>query len=200
MKQNDPRKTPLPSVGRAVLRGILLVFCLILFVNQVKSAGVPRIQYDPIIRRIAFKYDVDPELVHSIIRAESNYNSQAVSPKGAIGLMQLMPDTAKQLGVSDPYDPIENIEAGVKLLKDLMDTYGQKEELVLAAYNAGTEAVKKHKGIPPFPETIQYIKRVKAYWDPVKSGRRNTKIYSFINKSGRRVITNDHNYYLMNKK
>jgi soluble lytic murein transglycosylase-like protein len=146
---------------------------------------------------MAQRYDVDPELIHSIIRAESNYDSQAVSSKGAIGLMQLMPETAKELGVQNIYDPTENIEGGVKLLKDLLDTYNHKEELVLAAYNAGPEAVKKHKGIPPFPETIQYIKRVKSFWESKRP--RRTKIYSFRDQSGRLIITNDRNYYLMNK-
>ncbi|MFC2168701.1 lytic transglycosylase domain-containing protein [Acidobacteriota bacterium] len=120
-------------------------------------------RYDQIIRKMAQKYNVDPELIHSIIRAESNYDSRAVSPKGAVGLMQLMPDTAKEYGVIDRYDPEDNIEGGVKLLKDLIRTYDQKDDLVLAAYNAGSEAVKKHKGVPPFPETVQYIQRVKSY-------------------------------------
>lgn len=157
-------------------------------------------QYDQIIREIAQKYNMDPNLIHSIIRAESNYDSQAVSPKGAVGLMQLMPDTAKDYGVKDRYDPVENIEGGVKLLKDLFQTYDQKNDLVLAAYNAGPEAVKKHEGIPPYPETIQYIQRVKSYWNPDQSTERNKKIYSFRNKSGRLIITNDRNYYLRNKK
>jgi soluble lytic murein transglycosylase-like protein len=200
MRPQYARQAYQTSVFRIILKGIFFIFCLSLLFQQVWSAGAPRSQFDSIIRQIARKYDVDPELVHSIIRAESNYDSQAVSPKGAVGLMQLMPETAKQLGVSDPYDPLENIEGGVKHLKDLMDTYNQKEELVLAAYNAGTEAVKKHKGIPPFPETIQYIKRVKSYWTPDKSTGTKTKIYSFVDKSGRRVISNDRNYYLMNKK
>jgi len=157
-------------------------------------------QYDQIIRRIAQKYNVDPDLIHSIIRAESNYDSQAVSPKGAVGLMQLMPDTAKDYGVKDLYDPVENIEGGVKFLKDLFQTYDQKDDLVLAAYNAGPEAVKKHEGIPPYPETIQYIKRVKSYWNPDQSSNQNKKIFSFRDKSGRLIITNDRNYYLRNKK
>ncbi len=174
--------------------------CFIFLTHQAWGKNDTGRQYDQIIRRIAQKYNVDPDLIHSIIRAESNYNSQAVSPKGAVGLMQLMPDTAKDYGVKDRYDPVENIEGGVKFLKDLFQTYDQKDDLVLAAYNAGPEAVKKHEGIPPYPETIQYIQRVKSYWNPNQSSNKNKKIFSFRDKSGRLIITNDRNYYLRNKR
>ena len=110
------------------------------------------------IRKVAKKHGIEPELIHAIIRAESNYESTAVSPKGAIGLMQLMPTTAKAYGVNDFCDPEENIEGGTKYLKDLIKLYQGKTSLVLAAYNAGQEAVKKYKGIPPYPETRNYIK------------------------------------------
>ena len=188
------------AISRFFKVGILLVACFIFLSHQVMGNSASVRQYDQIIREIAQKYNMDPNLIHSIIRAESNYDSQAVSPKGAVGLMQLMPDTAKDYGVKDRYDPVENIEGGVKLLKDLFQTYDQKNDLVLAAYNAGPEAVKKHEGIPPYPETIQYIQRVKSYWNPDQSTERNKKIYSFRNKSGRLIITNDRNYYLRNKK
>jgi len=156
-------------------------------------------QYDNIIRQMARKYEVDAELIHSIIRAESNYDSQAVSPKGAVGLMQLMPSTAKDYGVEDPYDPVENIEGGVRLLKDLLKTYEKEEDLVLAAYNAGPDAVKKHKGIPPYPETLRYIQKVKSFRNTEKLPS-SRQIYSFRDKTGRLIITNDHNFYLRNKK
>jgi len=187
-------------ITRIFLVSILLFLCFIILNQQAYGKNVSGRQYDQIIRRIAQEYNVDPNLIHSIIRAESNYDSQAVSPKGAVGLMQLMPETAKEYGVNDRYDPVENIEGGVKFLKDLFKTYDQKNDLVLAAYNAGPEAVKKHKGVPPFPETIQYIQRVKSYWNPEQSLKINTKIYSFRDNSGRRIITNDRNYYLRNKK
>jgi soluble lytic murein transglycosylase-like protein len=177
-----------------------LFFCFIFLSDEAFGENASGRKYDQIIRRIAQKYDVDPELIHSIIKAESNYDSRAVSPKGAVGLMQLMPDTAKEYGVKDRYDPVENIEGGTKFLKDLFQTYDQKDDLVLAAYNAGPEAVKKHKGIPPYPETVQYIQRVKSYWNPEQSPNRNKKIFSFRDKSGRLIITNDRNYYLRNKK
>lgn len=187
-------------LSRFFLMGILFFFCSIFLSHHALGKNASGRQYDLIIRRIAQKYDVDPELIHSIIRAESNYDSRAVSPKGAVGLMQLMPDTAKEYGVKDRYDPVENIEGGVKYLKELLQTYDQKNDLVLAAYNAGPEAVKKHNGIPPYPETVQYIQRVKSYWNPEQSLKINKKIYSFRNKSGRLIITNDRNYYLRNKK
>ncbi len=178
-----------------------MLVCFVILTHQAWGKNASDRQYDQIIRRIAQKYDVDPELIHSIIKAESNYDSQAVSPKGAVGLMQLMPDTAKEYGVRNRYDPFENIEGGTKFLKDLFQTYDQKDDLVLAAYNAGPEAVKKHKGVPPYPETVQYIQRVKSYWNPEQSPpNKNKKIFSFRDKSGRLIITNDRNYYLRNKK
>jgi len=97
--------------------------------------------------------------VDSVIRVESNYNPYALSPKGARGLMQLMPGTARDLGVGNSFDPRENIEAGVRYLKQLQDLY-QDDRLALAAYNAGPGAVQKYKTVPPYPETQAYVKRV----------------------------------------
>ncbi len=188
------------AISRFMIVSILLFFCFVFLTHQVWGKNASGRQYDQIIRKFAQKYNVDPELIHSIIRAESNYDSQAVSLKGAVGLMQLMPDTAKEYGVNNRYDPAENIEGGVKFLKELFQTYDQKDDLVLAAYNAGPEAVKKHKGIPPYPETVQYIKRVKSYWNQEQPPNRNKKIFSFRDKSGRLIITNDRNYYLRNKR
>jgi len=157
-------------------------------------------KYDSIIRTMANQYGIDPQLIHSIIRAESNYDPQAVSSKGAVGLMQLMPATAKAYGVKDLYDPIENISGGIKYLNDLIRTYQQDHELILAAYNAGQDAVKKYNGGPPYPETVNYIRRVKTYWGKDTPERKKTVVYRFRDKSGRLVLTNDKNYYLMNKK
>jgi len=196
----QPLSSKKSIISRFLLIGVFLFVCFIFLTHQAWGKNASDRQYDQIIRRIAQQYDVDPELIHSIIKAESNYDSQAVSPKGAVGLMQLMPDTAKEYGVSNRYDPIENIEGGTKFLKDLFQTYDQRDDLVLAAYNAGPGAVKKHKGIPPYPETVQYIQRVKSYWNPEKSQKKNKKIFSFRDKSGRLIITNDRNYYLRNKK
>jgi soluble lytic murein transglycosylase-like protein len=107
----------------------------------------------------AVRYGIDPLLVHSVIRVESNYNPVAVSPKGAEGLMQLIPSTARRFGVSNSFDVHENIEAGVKYLKYLLDLFGD-ERLAVAAYNAGESAVLRYGNVPPYPETVDYVYRV----------------------------------------
>jgi len=107
----------------------------------------------------AKNFDVNPLLVDSVIQVESNYNPFAVSPKGAQGLMQLMPATALRFGVTDSFDPKQNIEAGVRYLKLLQDTF-QDDRLAIAAYNAGEKAVAKYKDVPPYPETVSYIAKV----------------------------------------
>lgn len=154
--------------------------------------------YDPVVRRVAKRYGVEPELIHAIIRAESNYESTAVSPKGAIGLMQLMPATGKAYGVNDFIDPEENIEGGTKYLKDLIRLYEGKTSLVLAAYNAGQEAVRKYKGIPPYPETRDYIKRIQAGYKNANL-RTRTIIYTYYDADGKLVLTNDARLYALNK-
>jgi len=147
-------------------------------------------RYDPVVRQIAGRYDVVPSLVHSIIAAESAYNRFAVSDKGAQGLMQLMPGTARDYGVEDSFDIIQNIEGGVKYLKDLQKTYPGRIDLVLAAYNAGRSAVAKYNGVPPYAETKTYVARVKSFLrdSPV---RKRTAIYETVDAEGRRIVTND---------
>jgi Transglycosylase SLT domain len=112
------------------------------------------------IREISRQYGVDPTLVEAIIRAESAFNRTAMSPKGAGGLMQLMPMTAAALGVLDRFEPGENIRGGVRHLRYLLDRYHGSVALAVAAYNAGEGAVDAHRGIPPYPETEQYVQRV----------------------------------------
>jgi hypothetical protein len=117
-------------------------------------------RYNSIIDRVAAEQGVDPRLVHAVIEVESNYQERARSPKGAKGLMQLMPETARQYAVRDPYDPVANIEAGIKHLKSLLARYTQNLSLALAAYNAGEGAVDRFGGIPPYPETRNYVSRI----------------------------------------
>jgi hypothetical protein len=105
------------------------------------------------------KNGIDPNLVKAVIQTESNFKANAISPKGAMGLMQLMPPTAKMLGVEDALDPMENIEGGTKFLGDMMSEF-QDRKLALAAYNAGPAAVKKYKGIPPYTETQNYVSKI----------------------------------------
>lgn len=147
-------------------------------------------KYSPIIREASQKYKVSEKLIHSIIAVESNYDSRAVSSKGAKGLMQLMPDTAKEYGVRNIYDPRQNIEGGVKYLAELIDLYNGKLDHILAAYNAGREAVKQHKGVPPYRETRNYIRKVKNLYNGPFSIPGRTEIKKYVDKSGRLVLTN----------
>jgi hypothetical protein len=156
-------------------------------------------KYDSIITKAAVKYGLPSDLIHSIIKAESNYNPTAVSHKGAVGLMQLMPSTAKQYGVNNLYDPEDNVLGGTKYLKDLSSLYQKNLDLVLAAYNAGQEAVKKYQGIPPYQETIEYIEKVKSSYGK-KSIAGRTKIYKYRDQNGRIVITNNIFLYLKHRK
>ena len=118
-------------------------------------------RYDSIIEKAAMSAAVEPNLLRAVIVVESGFNSQAISKRGAIGLMQLMPATASRFGVSNPFDPRENVHAGARYLKFLIDRFGQDIRLALAAYNAGEEAVDRNGGqIPPFTETMAYVPRV----------------------------------------
>lgn len=116
--------------------------------------------YDRLINDVCLKYGVNPSLVKAIIKAESDFDAAAVSEDGAKGLMQLMPQTADDMGVDDVYDPENNINGGVKYLRRLMRIFKSDIKLVVAAYNAGENAVIKYKGVPPFKETREYVKKV----------------------------------------
>lgn len=120
-------------------------------------------RYEALVQEHAAKHALRPELVRAVIQVESGYNARATSPKGAMGLMQLMPDTARELGVRDPYDPAQNIGGGTRYLRQLLDKYDGRVELALAAYNAGSGAVDRHHGrVPPYRETQDYVEKVGA--------------------------------------
>ena len=123
-------------------------------------AATPSSPLIGIIRAAAQRHNVPHELVSAVIRVESGFNVRAVSPKGARGLMQLMPQTANILGVRDSFDPSDNIDGGVRYLRGLLDQYGNNLPLVLAAYNAGEGAVKRHGGVPPYAETQAYVEKI----------------------------------------
>ena len=174
---------------------------------QMMSVAPPPAHIEQLVAKSARAHDVDPLLVQSVIQVESNYNHYAVSPKGAEGLMQLMPATARMLGVSNSFDPAQNIEAGVKYLRYLQSVY-KDDRLALAAYNAGPKAVDKYSGTPPFDETRNYVNQVgqryqtakqneaakiaaqppAAVADETPTGEKHPKLEQSIDQDGRLVL------------
>jgi soluble lytic murein transglycosylase-like protein len=142
--QSDARTVPgmEPAVTRSALR-------------------LPRTRFDPYIEQVARQTGLSPSLIKAVALVESGFDPQAVSPKGAQGLMQLMPGTAQKYGVRDAFDPGENLLAGAKHLRGLLDEFGGDLTLALAAYNAGSAAVRRHGGVPAFPETRNYVRKVR---------------------------------------
>jgi soluble lytic murein transglycosylase-like protein len=121
-----------------------------------------RSDFDDIIGSAASTFAIDGALLHAVISVESDYLATARSPKGALGLMQLMPDTARAFGVSDPFDPEQNVNGGARYLKYLLDKYGDRLDIALSAYNAGEKALARHGGkVPPFRETLRYVELVR---------------------------------------
>lgn len=166
------------------------------YVSSKKSnkASVPQ-KYRQKIKELSNKYGVKESLIIAVARAESGFNPFAVSKKGAVGIMQLMPKTALEYGVINRYNADQNLEAGVKHLKYLHKVYKGDLPLVLAAYNAGGEAVKKHKGVPPYSETQNYIKRVMKYMGKVYNKytyKNKLKIYQYQSEDGKIVITDSY--------
>ena len=125
--------------------------------------------YEGEILKAARQYNIDPDLVRAVIKVESNFSSTAVSQKGAIGVMQLMPETAQDYSVNDPFNPTENINGGTKYLKDLVEMFNGNLQLALAAYNAGQNAVIKYGfKVPPYAETIDYVEKVLTHYGNLK--------------------------------
>jgi soluble lytic murein transglycosylase-like protein len=120
--------------------------------------------FDPIISRLCKKYEIEEALVKAVIKAESDFDPAAISKKGAQGLMQLMPETARDLAVTNPFHPTQNLEGGIRYLRKLLDQFQGNLQLALAAYNAGENAVLKYNQIPPYEETQTYVRRVLNYY------------------------------------
>jgi soluble lytic murein transglycosylase-like protein len=129
------------------------------------SGGIPA-NIDQLVDQTANRYQVDPKLVHAIIRVESDYDPKAVSSKGAMGLMQLIPATAQRFGVANPFDPKQNLDGGVNYLKRLLGLFQGDLNLSLAAYNAGEHSVQRDGGIPAIPETQKYVRKVTEIYQP----------------------------------
>lgn len=130
-----------------------------------------RADIDEIIDTYSDKYGIDSDFIKAIIKQESGFKKNAQSKKGAMGLMQLMPETAKSMGVINAYDPIQNIEGGTKYLKGLMDRFDGDKKLALAAYNAGPNAVKRYGGIPPYKETQNYVKNIMSVYEKLQQAK-----------------------------
>ncbi|MDE3170878.1 MAG: lytic transglycosylase domain-containing protein [Acidobacteriota bacterium] len=162
------------------------------------SAAVSDPELDQIVRQAAERHDLDPALVKAVITTESNWNPYALSRKGAMGLMQLVPSTAERFGVGDPYDPAQNIEGGTAYLKELLDRYHGDLKRSLAAYNAGPGAVDASGGVPWYPETRRYVRKVtNAYFrsdvdhPSTLTGFRKKPVRREVEADGSVVFTNE---------
>jgi soluble lytic murein transglycosylase-like protein len=143
------------------------------------NRGFTQQDIDAAIDAAAVRHNVDPSLVRSVVKVESNFNPNAVSRKGAMGLMQLMPSTARSLNVANPFDPAQNVDAGVRHLRKLLDSYGGNVSLSLAAYNAGSGAVARSAGVPHFRETQNYVRRIT---DLYSAGGASSSIFSPVHE------------------
>lgn len=163
-----------------------------------QSASAPGDHLDQIVQQAAERHDLDPALVKAVISTESGWNPTAISRKGAVGLMQLIPETAERFGVGNAFDPVQNVEGGTSYLKSLLDHYNGDLTKTLAAYNAGERAVDQSGGIPAYPETERYVQKVTdAYFRP-NSGRDpslwsppRAPIRQEVDSKGRIIFTNE---------
>lgn len=135
-----------------------------------KLVPLPDVDLEPLIAQHSGSQNLDPKLVRALIQTESGYNPRALSNKGAMGLMQLMPATASLLNVRNPYDPDDNLRGGTRYLRQMIDRFAGRVELALSAYNAGPGAVERHRGIPPYAETRDYVRRVLALYRGGEAG------------------------------
>jgi len=174
----DPRYRGLPGYASGTAAGYL------------RLARTDTARYGSEIKDASARYGVPEKLVHAVIRVESAFNPHAVSVKGAQGLMQLMPETASMLGVRNSFDPQQNIDGGVRHLRGLIDRFGNDLPLALAAYNAGEKAVMNYRGIPPFPETRDYVTRVLQIYDGGVAASPSSVVYRTIGEDGSIVYTN----------
>jgi soluble lytic murein transglycosylase-like protein len=158
VRLNNLQKAAAPAKKRTASMSTPLVIAP-LFTGSQNSSANPTVS--DLVQDAARRYQVDPLLVHSVIRVESGFNPEAVSVKGAEGLMQLIPSTAQRFGAKNAFDPKQNIDAGVHYLKYLQDRFPNDLTLSLAAYNAGEGAVTRYNSVPPYPETVDYVKKVK---------------------------------------
>lgn len=147
------------------------------------------VHYDRIIENKSAKYNLDPSLIRALITAESNWDSTAISQKGAIGLMQIMPDTATDMQISNPFDPEQNIEAGSRYIRLLLDKFDGYLELAIAAYNAGPTTVERAGGVPRITETRQFLNNVLSIHQG-KPSKKPSRIYRVQNKDGSILFTN----------
>lgn len=165
--------------------------------------SAPFEDYSSIVTRAATKYDLEPELIHAVIKTESNGNHMAVSKKGAMGLMQLMPSTANDMAVGDPFNAEENIEGGARYLRAMLERFNGDLTLALAAYNAGPKTVEKYGNVPPIIETRQYVNKILSLYKGKKSyalsgqtakaepsAERPTRVYKILLEDGSTLFTN----------
>lgn len=153
------------------------------------TEGLPRnaARFEELVQEHSQKQSLRPELVRAVIQVESGFDPRATSPKGAMGLMQLMPDTARSLGVGNAYDPEENIRGGTAYLRQLLNKYGS-EQLALAAYNAGPGAVDKYDGVPPYRETKDYVRKVGSKAGASRGAPKRTVLYKWFEIIDDRIV------------
>jgi len=161
---------------------------------RTREASAERSELRKLVHEMSTEHGVDPKLMDALVHVESGYNPNAVSRKGAMGLMQLMPETAKRLKVDDPFDPAENVRGGVKEFSRLVSRYSGNLQLALAAYNAGEGAVSKYRGVPPYAETRSYISKILSLYTGrpyrLAGSYRAAPVRMLRNRQGGTIITN----------